>query len=1730
MATIGSLVIGLSLGTAGLAMGLNNVEAQIKGFQNRINGQTAITAQAAAYQQVQLAQDQVTVSQQKLAVSQARLTELQAQGSASASSLAAANLAVSQSSSTLASAQTTAAGAQAAGAAAVTAAQERLFLAQARLSISTIRLTEIQGSATASAASMAAAQLNVTRNTMAVAAAQRGVSAAQVASTAGIAAAQNAVVVAQERLNISTLRLTELQTRGGAAASTLAAAQLGVTRSTQALTAAQTQLAGAQTLAANPAPRSTWGGHFPFITAAVTIAGYAMVMFAANTVRAASAFEAEMRLIQTQAAATREEVDRLSDSILKMAPSLQTSPMDLSKSMFRFKSVGLDEANALEAMTWAAKGARVGNASLDSVTTALIATMISGIDGITSWSQAMGVLNGIVGVSNLRMEDLTNSLSSGILSTAKQFGLDIIDVGSALAVMSNQAVPAEEGATRLRISIALLAAPTAIATRELAKIGLTQRQIADQMRGEGGLLGALTLLKSRMDAAGLDAVEQSMLLKTAFGGSRSSAGILLLMNSLDDLGTMYAAVQAKAGSFADDWAAQSDTAAAKFATFSATVDVLSIRIGNGLLPVMTTFAAILGFVADKTIIMVPLFYLIITAIGITLVKAIWGAVAGLVTMVAHMAMNVVAGIAMRALFSNMGPIIAGNMAIGGAGVAGFNVQMAAANLAAAGFVSSMGGAIGAAGGVGAATGAAAVPVSALGGAMGAAAATAAPLVAGMAATAAASAPLVAGMSGAAGAMAATAAMSGPLVAGMATASGAMIVTAGSTGPLVAGLAGADGAMIATAATTGPLVAGMVTASGAMAATAVTTGALILPLAATGPAGAAAAAGIAATGWAAAAATPAVAGLGIAVAIAGLPIWAIAAIVLVIIGVLVLLVLNIDKVIYVFKRWWLGNVEMVAGLLNLLSMLPVVGDQFKGLAADVEASAKGMKEELAGMELKFNNESAVDPLGDISKLVQLQIDKAKAEANSAFNDLNDTLIDLYGTSMQGVQAAAYLAGTKDMQEYAKGIGDAVNLPKDAFSTLVEALKVGMTPEQEAARLIGELQSKELADGLASGSPYVVATAEALKKSILDRLNEISDGAYAASQLTWEQWYRGWYDAQVASGAGTSEITMELKTGGLERLQSEFAALKAQWTNSLAPTPEEARAAMEALRLEISNGTASVTDAAKAFVAQFGYSLSALKDVGATAGADMMNAIADEIESKSDAVMTAISKLHDVITNGLSTAAQEAFLLAALAGEDIANGLASAEPDVYARAVAARDIIIAQLDFLSAGAFSKGSEAAKNWATGYVNQMGMWVPPQTGPAPDNSLGLTADQLAAGKSSYQKYLDSLSSSTSSFTAQYKSDMTAAFNEIKAKALEYFDAVHERNLRAIKDAHDHRDALLEAKQALNQAPVTAAQKALDAQRREIQEWRLRQAVATASTPEEQRDAVLALRDFLAQKHIDEMQAQVDDANDVIEAKKKANDDQEAARIEAENERYQKQKKDFQRNLTALEAYLKNHPEAWRKTQNEILALLNEYGVSYKNVGNLLGADFATGLRDQVKAAADAGTALANAAGTAIQDRADQIAAAAAKAAAAGAAAVSGIVTHPYNENGPGRAGGGPVYKGQPAWVGEAGREVFVPETDGFILNHADSLKALNGIQPAASPISLDTIRRATERPAAPTGNAMVDVTASRASEGVSGGKTTVIFQVGERVFGEMADISMYQQKAMRERNSVTKVGASRR
>jgi TP901 family phage tail tape measure protein len=114
------------------------------------------------------------------------------------------------------------------------------------------------------------------------------------------------------------------------------------------------------------------------------------------------------------------------------------------------------------------------------------------------------------------------------------------------------------------MSFSLLGAPSGAAEKQLKKIGLTGLNLADAMRGPKGLIGAIGLLKEHLDKSGLSASKQSQLLSRAFGGGRSSSGILLMLNNLDVLEKKQEQINRSTGKFDDAVKMQRKTAEAQW--------------------------------------------------------------------------------------------------------------------------------------------------------------------------------------------------------------------------------------------------------------------------------------------------------------------------------------------------------------------------------------------------------------------------------------------------------------------------------------------------------------------------------------------------------------------------------------------------------------------------------------------------------------------------------------------------------------------------------------------------------------------------------------------------------------------------------------------------------------------------------------------------------------------------------------------------------------------------------------------------------------------------------------------------------------------------------------------------------------------------------------------------------------------------------------------------------------
>ncbi|MFF8406894.1 phage tail tape measure protein [Streptomyces sp. NPDC015684] len=303
----------------------------------------------------------------------------------------------------------------------------------------------------------------------------------------------------------------------------------------------------------------------------------------------AARFQAEMTRISTQAGGTAKDVKVLSDQVLKLGTSTQQGPQHLAESLYHLKSVGMDNVQAMKALRESSDLAAVGHANLEETTNALAGAWRTGIKGATSFHQAVSTVNAIIGAGNMSMDQFNAAIGTGILPSAKTFGLSMKQVGAALALMTDEGIDSASAATRLRMSFSLLGAPSGAAEKQLKRIGLTGLNLADAMRGPKGLIGAISLLKEHLDKSGMSASKQSQLLSRAFGGGRSSSGILLMLNNLDVLEKKQEQINRSTGKFDDAVKMQRKTAEAQWHLLTSNLEVMGIRVGTKVLPPVTGF-------------------------------------------------------------------------------------------------------------------------------------------------------------------------------------------------------------------------------------------------------------------------------------------------------------------------------------------------------------------------------------------------------------------------------------------------------------------------------------------------------------------------------------------------------------------------------------------------------------------------------------------------------------------------------------------------------------------------------------------------------------------------------------------------------------------------------------------------------------------------------------------------------------------------------------------------------------------------------------------------------------------------------------------------------------------------------------------------------------------------------------------------------------------------------------
>ncbi len=253
-------------------------------------------------------------------------------------------------------------------------------------------------------------------------------------------------------------------------------------------------------------------------------AGAALVGIGIKAIGMAGVFQLSMTQLVTGAGESQSILNMVSDGILQMARDTGQPTKDLADGMYLIESAGFHGAAALDVLKASAEGAKVGNASLADVANGVTTEMTDYASKNYSASQATNILIATVAQGKVHLGDLANALSA-VLPSASAAGVGLVDVQAAMATMTGEGVPAADAATYLRQTIMALEAPSKQTVKGLADVGLTSKQVADEMKVS--LPDTLAMItdavgkKFPVGSAGYVAA-----LKDIAGGSKQMQGIL----------------------------------------------------------------------------------------------------------------------------------------------------------------------------------------------------------------------------------------------------------------------------------------------------------------------------------------------------------------------------------------------------------------------------------------------------------------------------------------------------------------------------------------------------------------------------------------------------------------------------------------------------------------------------------------------------------------------------------------------------------------------------------------------------------------------------------------------------------------------------------------------------------------------------------------------------------------------------------------------------------------------------------------------------------------------------------------------------------------------------------------------------------------------------------------------------------------------------------------------------
>ena len=332
---------------------------------------------------------------------------------------------------------------------------------------------------------------------------------------------------------------------------------------------------------------------------------------AAASVKAASDFQQSMTKLYTAAGASKQAVLANQKAVLDLGTQTGYTGTQMAQALYLPVSAGFQMADALNIVKYAAEEAQISGANLTDTAYSLSSVMKAFNYPTTQAGQAMSDLNAIVGDGAMTFQDFNASVKNWA-PTADTLGISLNSMGSALAYLTDRGNSAEEASTRLTMGLAMMVTPskqaatllegmgvassdvsaaTGAMTEVLKKTGITQNQLAADLKKPDGIYVALTDLQDALHKAGIKGTEADSVISKIFGGGRSDKAIMSLLGNLDGLHQKFDQITADStmSKFQANWDDTRKNFSFLMDQMKAGAQNLGIELGLHLIPQLSSF-------------------------------------------------------------------------------------------------------------------------------------------------------------------------------------------------------------------------------------------------------------------------------------------------------------------------------------------------------------------------------------------------------------------------------------------------------------------------------------------------------------------------------------------------------------------------------------------------------------------------------------------------------------------------------------------------------------------------------------------------------------------------------------------------------------------------------------------------------------------------------------------------------------------------------------------------------------------------------------------------------------------------------------------------------------------------------------------------------------------------------------------------------------------------------------